>query len=87
MVLNELLTNTFKHAFNKDEEGIITINFFKKDEEYYLIYSDNGKGYDPTIKKSSLGLILIETLTKKQLKAQFNLISNDGIKVEINWKD
>lgn len=87
LVLNELLTNTFKHAFNKDEEGIITINFFKRNEEYCLIYSDNGKGYDPTIKKSSLGLILIETLTKKQLKAQFNLISNDGVKVEINWKD
>ncbi|MCR1815084.1 7TM diverse intracellular signaling domain-containing protein [Aliarcobacter butzleri] len=87
LVLNELLTNTFKHAFSKDECGIIKIDFFKKDEEYYLIYSDNGKGYDPTIKKSSLGLILIETLTKKQLKAQFNLISNDGVKVEINWKD
>ncbi|RBQ28330.1 7TM diverse intracellular signaling domain-containing protein [Aliarcobacter vitoriensis] len=87
LVVNELLTNSFKHAFNKDEAGIISISFFKKDEEYYLIYSDNGKGYDPTIKKSSLGLILIETLTKKQLKAQLNIISNDGVKVEITWKD
>ncbi|RBQ32234.1 histidine kinase [Arcobacter sp. FW59] len=87
LVVNELLTNSFKHAFNKDESGIISISFFKKDEEYYLIYGDNGKGYDPTIKKSSLGLILIETLTKKQLKAQLNIISNDGVKVEITWKD
>lgn len=33
--------------------------------------------------KESLGLILIETLTKKQLKAQLTVNSSNGVKVEI----
>jgi two-component system, sensor histidine kinase LadS len=87
LIINELLTNSFKHAFDENESGFIKIDFFKNDNEYSIIYTDNGKGYDSTIKKESLGLILIETLTKKQLKAQLNINSNDGVRVEIKWKE
>ena len=87
LIINELLTNSFKHAFDKNESGFIKIDFFKNDNEYLLIYSDNGKGYDQNIKKESLGLILIETLTKKQLKAQLDINSSKGVKVEIKWKE
>ncbi len=87
LIINELLTNSFKHAFDKNESGFIKIDFIKTNNEYSLIYSDNGKGYDQNIKKESLGLILIETLTKKQLKAQLDINSTNGIKVEIKWKE
>lgn len=87
LIINELLTNSFKHAFDENESGFIKIDFLKNDNEYILIYSDNGKGYDPSLKKESLGLILIETLTKKQLKAQLNINSTNGVKVEIKWKE
>lgn len=86
LIINELLTNSFKHAFDENESGFIKIDFFKNDNEYSLIYSDNGKGYNSTIKKESLGLILIETLTKKQLKAKLDINSTNGVKVEIKWK-
>lgn len=87
LIVNELLTNSFKHAFDEKESGFVKIDFFKNDNNYSLIYTDNGKGYDSTIKKESLGLILIETLTKKQLKAQLNINSNNGVRVEIKWKE
>ena len=87
LIINELLTNSFKHAFGKNESGFIKIDFFKNDNEYSLIYSDNGKGYDSTIKKESLGLILIETLTRKQLKAKLDINSINGVKVKIRWKE
>ena len=87
LIINELLTNSFKHAFSEKKSGFIKIDFFKDDNEYFLIYSDNGKGYDPDIKKESLGLVLIETLTKKQLKAQLDINSTNGVKVEIRWKE
>lgn len=87
LIINELLTNSFKHAFDKNESGFIKIDFIKTNNEYSLIYSDNGKGYDQNIKKESLGLILIETLTKKQLKAQLDINSTNGVKVEIKWKE
>ena len=87
LIINELLTNSFKHAFSEKKSGFIKIDFFKDDNEYFLIYSDNGKGYDPDIKKESLGLVLIETLAKKQLKAQLDINSINGVKVEIRWKE
>lgn len=87
LIINELLTNSFKYAFDENESGFIKIVFFKNDNEYSLLYTDNGKGYDSTIKKESLGLILIETLTKKQLKAQLDINSNNGVRVEIKWKE
>ncbi len=87
LILNELLTNSFKHAFDKNKTGIVNISFFGKNKEYKLIYSDNGKGYNPNIKKSSLGLTLIETLAKKQLKAEMNISTNEGVKVKLRWKE
>lgn len=87
LIINELLTNSFKYAFDENEFGFIKIGFFKNDNEYSLLYTDNGKGYDSTIKKESLGLILIETLTKKQLKAQLDINSTKGVKIEIKWKE
>lgn len=87
LILNELITNSFKHAFNSNEIGLINITFYSKDGEYCLQYKDNGKGYNSLDKKETLGLILIETLAKKQLKAIFSIISDDGISVEIKWKE
>lgn len=87
LILNELLTNSFKHAFDKNKTGIVNISFFGKNKEYKLVYSDNGKGYNPNIKKSSLGLTLIETLAKKQLKAEMNISTNEGVKVKLRWKE
>lgn len=87
LIMNELLTNSFKHAFDEEDCGIIKIDFFKTNNEYSLTYSDNGKGYDSSIKKESLGLILIETLTKKQLKAKLDINSTNGVKVQIKWKE
>ncbi|WP_141048098.1 7TM diverse intracellular signaling domain-containing protein [Aliarcobacter cryaerophilus] len=87
LILNELLTNSFKHAFDENKSGIVNISFFGKNKEYKLIYSDNGKGYNPNLKKSSLGLTLIETLAKKQLKAEINISTNEGVKVKLRWKE
>lgn len=39
------------------------------------------------LKKSSLGLTLIETLAKKQLKAEMNISTNEGVKVKLRWKE
>jgi two-component system, sensor histidine kinase LadS len=87
LIINELITNSFKHAFNEYESAVIKINFFKNDKEYLLLYSDNGKGYNTQEKRESLGLILIETLAKKQLKANLKITSNNGVNVQIKWKE
>ncbi len=84
LILNELVTNSFKYAF-PDEQGHIDIKLYEENNIIKLIVSDDGVGYTDMKKTDSLGLILIETLTKKQLRGQINTKSDDGVTVEISW--
>lgn len=84
LIVNELVTNSFKYAF--DEKGKITLRTYKKDGYVYLYVADNGRGFvqDTT---QSLGLIIVKTLTKKQLNAEVIIESDDGVKSTIYWKE
>lgn len=69
LILNELITNVLKHAFDDvDLQSKMHIIFEKKGENLFLKVSDNGKGLSETIKESSFGIKLIRALSKK-LKA------------------
>jgi len=86
LILNELITNSFKHAF-VEKEGVIEISLFKKNNLYNLIVKDNGKGYNQNIKTNSLGLVLIKTLATKQLGAKIDIDSLEGVEVKIVWSE
>ena len=45
IILNELITNSFKYAF-KDGEGVISIKLIKKDKKHIFTVEDNGVGFD-----------------------------------------
>ena len=88
LLLTELLTNSFKHAFLDGRKGKIAIDFKKdQDNNYLLIISDNGIGLpdDFDIKKiNSLGLTLVDALTK-QLKGEMKITGKKGTKVTITF--
>jgi len=84
LIFNELITNSFKYAF-PNQKGLINVSLYEKDNKIKFIISDNGVGYDQTVNKDSLGLILIDTLVKKQFKGDISIQSEDGVKVEITW--
>ncbi|WP_407557596.1 histidine kinase dimerization/phosphoacceptor domain -containing protein [Winogradskyella sp. 4-2091] len=72
LILNELIVNTLKHAFNEvTEESKIHIEFYKQDENLILKVIDNGKGFEGEIKNTSFGITLMKALSKK-LKASLN---------------
>lgn len=56
MIINELITNSFKHAFHQVEQASIIISF----KENTLSYSDNGPGTRTKENNETLGLKLIE---------------------------
>ena len=85
LILNELVTNSFKYAF-PNKEGKIDIRLFQKDNNINLCINDNGIGYDKNIPSNSLGLTLVNTLAKNQLKGNIAIDSSHGVKVEIIWK-
>lgn len=84
LILNELITNAFKHAFIV-KEGNIYISLEKKQNKLILIVKDDGIGYEKIKNPNSLGLILIETLTLNQLKGSLNINSNNGVTIKIEW--
>ena len=85
LIINELLTNSFKHAFNGKEEGKIVVEFKECEDHLSLVVKDNGKGIDEDIlqtEKTSLGLTLIESLVV-QLDAKLIVRNEIGAVFEI----
>ena len=71
LLINELLTNSYKHAFSNKESGNIYINLTEIEKEVTLQYKDDGIGFDieKDIKDNSLGMNLIDAFTM-QLKGK-----------------
>jgi hypothetical protein len=65
LILNELITNSIKHA--KIESLILDLKLNLIDDKIELSYSDNGTNFYFENKKDSLGLLIIEGMVK-QLK-------------------
>ena len=85
LILNELITNSFKYAF-KDQAGEISVRLYKKDNLNVLEVEDNGIGYEQDIKRNTLGVILVNTLVKEQLDGEIEHQTENGVKVQIRWK-
>jgi len=81
LLVNEVLVNTFKHAFTETDEGEISISISELNRNITLIIHDNGKGLDEeTINATSvksLGLTLIKTLTS-QLKGNYTFNNKEN---------
>lgn len=84
LIINELVSNSFKHAFIT--KGNIYISLKKKEEHFYLSVKDDGKGYTEDEEKN-LGLLIISTLVKEQLKGTLLVKSNNGVTTSIVWRD
>jgi two-component sensor histidine kinase len=67
LIVNELVTNAYKHAFPSNQ-GMISISLYQDGDSRVLEIYDNGIGYTHHKKETSFGLKLIHTLVKHQLK-------------------
>ncbi len=87
IILNELVTNSLKYAFNEDDDGLILISLFKSESIYTLIIKDNGQGYDANSIKKSFGLILVETLVSSKLRGEMVFNTTNGVETKIIWSE
>jgi two-component sensor histidine kinase len=89
LIINEIITNCFKHAFLGRTNGNINIDFTKKQELYMLKIEDDGNGlpkdFNPKQLKS-IGFDLIQGLTK-QIGGTFDWTSEKGTTIMITFKD
>ncbi len=89
LIVNELITNSFKHAFTYQPQPLITINV-KRDSngDIFLTYTDNGTGISESLdldQADSLGLELIVMLTK-QIKGTVKTENNKGACFRFHFK-
>lgn len=87
LILNELLTNSYKHAFTDRVSGEIYINIQKEEERYKFEYKDNGIGLDNEDLNSytSLGMRLINRLAE-QLHTKAELKNGNGMILMFNFE-
>ncbi|MEZ4936126.1 MAG: sensor histidine kinase [Crocinitomicaceae bacterium] len=64
LILNELISNSLKHAFGEEQRGSIEIEFMKNEGHTSLFYKDSGK-WKKGSETNSFGLELIGLLTEQ----------------------
>ena len=92
IIVNELISNSLKHAFTEDEDGEIRIRLCREELNnethmslFSLTISDDGKGIPQNIelgKLESLGLQLVNTLVD-QLNGSIELNRVQGTEFKI----
>jgi two-component sensor histidine kinase len=88
LIINELLSNTLKHAFPQGQAGIIEISLSQEGNEYRLVVADNGVGLPEGLdinNSPSLGLKLILGLAMNQLKGRIAIDQNHGTAFTIHF--
>ena len=80
LLLNELITNSYKHAFPDRDEGLIRITLVVDNGNVELKVQDNGVGLPEDFdieSQSTLGITLIKTLVQ-QLEGKLEVASEGG---------
>lgn len=82
LLMNEIVTNSFKHAFagTKRKQPVIKVSLKQQGTKVNLMISDNGRGLPGKFEELgdlSLGLTLINTL-KKQIEADMTVQTSKG---------
>lgn len=92
LIINELVTNSLKHAFPSGRSGAIKICLKKPGGNggfFELRVSDNGVGLPDALdfrKTKTMGLFLVTNLVESQLQGQIELNRNNGTEYRIRFR-
>jgi PAS domain S-box-containing protein len=91
LIINELVTNSLKHAFPDGKEGEIKIAIHSTNENTIeLVVGDNGIGISEDVDfktTESLGLQLVTMLSENQLHGEIILDRSKGTEFTIKFKE
>jgi two-component sensor histidine kinase len=76
LIVNELITNAYKHAFTNKKEGLIEISLLENNNQVFLTIKDNGSGFDKNVApKNSIGMEILGGLIE-QIDGTYSLNSD-----------
>ena len=85
LILNELVSNSLKYAFDGAKEKVLTVAFRSGPKNLILQVSDTGMGTNGNERKpDSFGLKLVESMTRK-LKGKLSTVTENGYSTRIEF--
>lgn len=88
LILNELISNSYKHSFEKNDEGRIDVIINQEGEKLKFLVKDNGKGIPEDVlsdSESSLGLTIVRTLIR-QVDGTFEIKNDEGTTASFQFR-
>ena len=90
LALNEIITNSLKHAFKENKQGTISIFLNSPTEDtIFMTVKDDGVGISKEIdfdNTKRVGLNLAKDLIEKQLKGKIFINRDDGTEICVEFK-
>lgn len=88
VIITELISNAFRHAFINQDEGIIKISLFKIENFISLKVSDNGKGLEEnfSLDTKGFGTTIIQMLIN-QINAKLEFKNLNGANFSFSFED
>ncbi|GAB4206278.1 MAG: hypothetical protein Fur0023_15980 [Bacteroidia bacterium] len=82
IILNEIVTNAFMHAFNEHSNPRMDISVYRDNDEIVINITDNGRNVF-NFNADSLGMSLIQSLTE-QINGKIVFKSNNGLAIKLS---
>ena len=90
LIINELVSNSLKHAFPGEKKGEIEISLSSISNDMIgLLVQDNGIGIPEGIdfrKTESLGLHIVNILVENQLHGEITMNNDNGTEFRIRFR-
>jgi two-component sensor histidine kinase len=88
LIINELVQNAVEHAFAGRGAGKIVVRLAERDDSMFIEIEDDGRGlppdFDPRV-KGGLGLQIVRTLVREDLRGDFELVNGAGVKAIVSF--
>lgn len=87
MIMNELITNSFKHAFKDQDDGKVKVSIRQEEGTIRAVIQDNGTGIKENFLQTSdsMGVTIVKTLID-QLEANIKAENKNGACITFNFK-
>ncbi|MCX7023864.1 MAG: PAS domain S-box protein [Spirochaetes bacterium] len=87
IIINELLTNIMKYAFDDGDDGLITVSATLMDDRVAILVQDNGNGMPESVtfeNSTGFGLMLVKMLVE-QLEGTIRIEREKGTRIVLEF--
>lgn len=87
LIINELLQNAVEHGYRDRTEGVIEVRLREDADSMSIEIQDDGRGLPDgfDLSRSGLGLQIVQTLVREDLKGQVELRNGRGLRAIISF--